>query len=160
MSARYLPIYLNDHLAGSTAGVELIRRTLSENRNTDLGEFLSVLLSEVDEDRNTLIDLMDRLGIKRSTIKVALAWTIEKAGRLKPNGNLRTYSPLSRVLELEGLTGGIEAKRALWLALGEIRDRDQRLRELDFDALAERARSQHERLEPYLLAAHREAFGL
>ena len=82
MPARYLPIYLNDHLAGSTAGVELTRRTFAENRNTDLGEFLSGLLSEIEEDRATLINLMQALSIKPSAIKVAAAWTVEKAGRL------------------------------------------------------------------------------
>jgi hypothetical protein len=159
MPARYLPIYLNDHLAGSTAGVELARRTFAENRNTDLGEFLSGLLSEIEEDRATLINLMQALSIKPSAIKVAAAWTVEKAGRLKLNGQVRGYSPLSRVVELEGLSSGIAGKRALWQALGEIRVRDHRLREFDFDALAERASSQLERLKPYRLAANREAFG-
>ena len=102
---------------------------------------------------------MDRLGIERSAIKVAVAWAVEKAGRLKLNGQVCGYSPLSRVVELEGLTSGIAGKRALWQAMGEIRDRDHRLREFDFDALAERALSQLERLEPYRLAADREAFG-
>jgi hypothetical protein len=48
---------------------------------------------------------------------------------------------------------GIEGKRLLWLALGQIRDVDRRLLELDFDQLPERARSQRERLEPHRLAA-------
>jgi hypothetical protein len=159
MPARYLPIYLNDHLAGSTLGIELLRRTLAENGDTDVGEFLRQLLSEIEEDRRTLIDVMDRLGIRRSAIKVAMAWMVEKAGRLKLNGKVGGYSPLSRVLELEGLTAGIEGKRALWLALSEIRDRDDRLLEIDFDALAGRARSQSQRLEPYLLAADLAALG-
>jgi hypothetical protein len=159
MPARYLPIYLNDHLAGATAGRELTRRALAENTGTDLGAFLRELLVEIEEDRATLVDVMKRLGIRQSVLKIASAWTLEKAGRLKLNGQVRGYSPLSRVVELEGLTGGIGAKRGLWLALRDIRDRDQRLRDIDFDALAERARSQRERLEPYLLAADREAFG-
>jgi hypothetical protein len=159
MAARYLPIYLNDHLAGATVGRELTRRALAENTGTDLGAFLRGLLMEIEEDRATLVDVMKRLAIRRSPVKIASAWTFEKAGRLKLNGQVRGYSPLSRVVELEGLTGGIEAKRGLWLALREIRDLDRRLRDIDFDALAERARSQRERLEPYLLAADREAFG-
>jgi hypothetical protein len=157
--SRYLPIYLNDHLAGSTVGVELARRTLAENKGTDLGAFLRGLLAEIEEDRATLVHLMDTLGIARSKVKVAAAWTAEKAGRLKLNGQLRGYSPLSRLVELEGLASGLEAKRALWLALAAIRDRDHRLRDIDFDALAERAHSQRERLEPHRLAAAVEALG-
>jgi hypothetical protein len=157
--ARLLPIYLNDHLAGATVGLELARRALRENEGTELGAFLGELLAEIREDRQTLIRLMERLGVARSPVKIAASWTAEKLGRLKLNGRLTGYSPLSRLLELEGLAGGIEAKRALWLALGEIRDRDERLRELDLAALAERARSQRERLEPHRLAAAAEALG-
>jgi hypothetical protein len=156
---RYLPIYLNDHLAGSTVGLELARRTLAENEGSELGEFLRELVAEIEADRDTLLGLMRELGIARSTVKVAAAWTAEKLGRLKPNGQLRGYSPLSRLVELEGLAAGIDAKRALWLALAELRDRDSRLRNVDLDALAERARSQRERLEAHRLAAAVNALG-
>jgi hypothetical protein len=156
---RLLSIYLNDHLAGSTVGVELTRRVLRENDGSELGTFLRGLLSEIEEDRATLVQLMERLSIQHSRAKTAAAWTAEKLGRLKLNGQIRGYSPLSRLVELEGLATGIEGKRSLWLALAEIRDRDERLLELDLDALAERARSQRDRLEPYRLAAAAAALG-
>ena len=159
MNARLLSIYLNDHLAGSVVGVALARRVLKENEGSELGEFLRVLLAEIVEDRATLLRLMDRLGVSRSKSKMTAAWTAEKLGRLKLNGQITGYSPLSRLVEVEALKTGINGKRALWLALGQISDRDERLRELDFDALAERARSQVERLEPYRLAAASEALG-
>jgi hypothetical protein len=159
VNARLLSIYLNDHLAGSVVGVALARRVVKENEGSELGEFLRVLLAEIVEDRATLLRLMDRLGVSRSKSKMAAAWTAEKLGRLKLNGQISGYSPLSRLVELEGLTTGINGKRALWLALGQISDRDERLRQLDFDALAARARSQVERLEPYRLAAASEALG-
>ena len=157
--ARLLPIYLNDHLAGSIVGVALARRALKENDGSELGEFLRVLLAEIVEDRATLLRLMERLGVSRSRSKMAAAWTAEKLGRLKLNGQIAGYSPLSRLVELEALATGIQGKRALWLALAQISDPDQRLRELDLDALAERARSQAERLERYRLAAASEALG-
>jgi hypothetical protein len=74
----------------------------------------------------------------------------EKVGRLKPNGHLTTYSPLSRLLELEGLAGGIEMKRALWLALQESEAEAMQ-------ALIDRAVEQRERLEPHRAAAARAA---
>jgi hypothetical protein len=159
MPSRLLPIYLNDHLAGATAGVELARRSLNENKGTEFEEFLRGLLSEIVEDRATLLQLMERLAVRRSRSKTAAAWAAEKVGRLKLNGQIKGYSPLSRLVELEGLATGIESKRSLWLALAQIRDRDDRLRAIDLDALAERARSQRERLEPHRLAAAAEAFG-
>jgi hypothetical protein len=149
--ARLTGIYLNDHLAGSTLGVELARRALAENDGNEYGAFLRDLEREIAEDRRTLIAIMQQLGVTPSKAKYAYAWAAEKAGRLKLNGRLRGYSPLSRLVELEGLASGIEGKLALWLAL-QHKD-DARLAEFDLHALAERARSQRERLEPFRLAA-------
>jgi hypothetical protein len=157
--SRLLSIYLNDHLAGSTVGVELTRRALKENEGTELGAFLRTLLSEIEQDRATLVQLMDGLSIRPSKAKIAAGWTAEKLGRLKLNGQITGYSPLSRLVELEGLAIGIEGKRSLWLALAQIREREPRLLDLDLDALAERARSQRDRLEPYRLAAAAAALG-
>ncbi len=78
---------------------------------------------------------------------------------LKLNGEAKEYSPLSRVLELEGLRSGVEAKLQMWLALQEIRDQDERLQSAPLDDLIARARSQSERLEPHRRAAARTAFG-
>jgi hypothetical protein len=146
---RYLPIYLNDHLAGATLGVELARRTLRENDQGELGDFLRWLCRQVGEDRRALLTLMEERGVRPSLAKSGGAWLAEKAGRLKPNGHLTTYSPLSRLVELEGLAAGIEGKLALWLALRETGS--------EVDALIERAREQRERLEPHRLAAARAA---
>jgi hypothetical protein len=148
-----LHIYLNDHLAGSTVGVELARRTLSENRGNEYGAFLEPLLGELQEDRASLEDVMARLAVPRSTVKVAAGWTLEKLGRLKLNGRITSYSPLSRLVELEGLAVGIEAKRALWLALAAACGEDHRLEGVDLAGLAQRAKSQRERLEPHRLEA-------
>ena len=159
MPARYLPIYLNDHLTGVTIGVELAKRVRGENEGTELGLFLDELCAEVVEDRDTLLSLMRNLGIAPSRSKVAAGWTAEKLGRLKLNGEITRYSPLSRLVELEGLASGIEAKLAMWLALQEIRDRDERLQAAPLEELAARARSQRERLEPHRHAAARTALG-
>jgi hypothetical protein len=154
VNRRLLAIYLNDHLAGATIGAELALRAARENTGSGLGDFLGeVLLPEIREDRQTLERLMGRLGIERSRPKVAAAWAAEKVGRLKLNGELTRYSPLSRLLELEGLTAGIEGKRALWLALEATVDSVGAVEGFDFPALAERAESQRKRLETHRLAA-------
>jgi hypothetical protein len=118
---RYLAIYLNDHLAGATVGVELARRGHASNRgDSAFGEPLGWICKEIEEDRATLEQVIDRLGFSRSRVKPAGAWVAEKLGRLKLNGRLRGYSPLSRVLELEGLLIGITGKMALWETLAEL----------------------------------------
>ena len=114
---KLLSIYLNDHLAGSTIGVRLARRISAKNRGTPLGGYLERLTSEIESDRETLERLMDELGIRRNRLKAFGAWATEKLGRLKLNGQLTGYSPLSRFVELEALYLGITGKRELWRAL-------------------------------------------
>jgi hypothetical protein len=151
-----LATYLNDHLAGATAGVELARRSRGENEGTALGRFLDELAREVEEDRKTLEAIMASLEVGKDRIKVAVGWMGEKAGRLKPNNRLFGYSPLSRVIELEGLALGVEGKRCLWEVLQRLED--PRLAEFDFDALLERARAQRDTLQERRLAAALDAF--
>jgi hypothetical protein len=148
-----LAIYLNDHLAGSTVGVELARRARGSNEGTPLGEFLSALVTEIDEDRETLVAVMDAVGARRDKAKVAGAWAGEKLGRLKLNGSLLGYSPLSRLVELEGLALGVTGKLALWRLLDQLAD--PRLSGFDFDALTVRAERQRDELERQRLAAGR-----
>jgi hypothetical protein len=151
-SDRFLAIYLNDHLAGSTFGVELARRLSSSNKgDAEMGAPLAEIRAEIEADRATLERVMDRLGIGRSTVKPAGAWAAEKLGRLKLNGQLRGYSPLSRLVELEFLSIGIAGKMQMWKALGHTVG--PRLSGIDFAELAERAARQRSRVQDLHLAA-------
>jgi hypothetical protein len=118
-TTKYLGIYLNDHLAGSTGGLELVKRAAGEHEGSELGAFLAGLRYEIAEDRHTLEQIMDELGVTPNPAKQAVAWAAEKAGRLKLNGELRGTSPMSALVELETLSLGIEGKRLLWVALQE-----------------------------------------
>jgi hypothetical protein len=153
---RFLPIYLNDHFAGSVLGVELARRARAGNEGSDLGRALAEICAEIEADQATLRRLMEHLGVAISRVKPAAAWLGERLGRLKLNGQLRGYSPLSRVVELEGLCGGINGKMQLWKAME--RTFGATLPGFDFAALAERAESQLARLEAHRLDAAQEAF--
>jgi hypothetical protein len=154
---RLLAIYLNDHLAGARIGVDLTRRCLRANRGSELGRFLEGLLADVEEDRRTLERVMGELGVRKSRGKRAAAVVAERLGRLKPNGQLTGYSPLSRVLELEGLTIGIEGKVSLWRNL-RAAGVGERLPGVDLDRLLERAKEQRAAVEPYRLDAAKRAF--
>ena len=118
-TTKYLRIYLNDHLAGSTVGLELVKRIAGQYEDSELGELAIVLTEEIDADREELKEIMELLDAPKDVPKVALAWIAEKAGRLKLNGELFDRSPLSPVVELEALSLGIEGKRSLWIALRE-----------------------------------------
>ena len=153
-SARLLEIYLADHLAASTAGLELARRSARSNADNPTGEFLRRLVVEIEDDRETLKRVIAKLGLRPSRPKEGAAWVIEKVGRLKLNGQLRGYSPLSRVLELESLTVGIAGKEALWRALQRVGAVDT----VDLERLIERARRQRAEAEEQRVAALDEAF--
>jgi hypothetical protein len=153
--ADLLAIYLNDHYAGSTAGLELARRTRASNEGTELGDFLERLTLEIEEDRQALELIMDRLGVRRDPLKQGFGWAAEKVGRLKLNGQLRGYSPLSRLLELEGLHLGISTKLSLWEILSSTHAAE--LDQLHLDDLIERARRQLDGLKPFRLEAARTA---
>ncbi len=117
----YLSIYLNDHLAGAAGGVELVRRLRASNREDEVfGPPLARLQEEIEAKRAALDRLIDQLGISRSRLKPLGAWALEKVGRLKLNGQLRGYSPLSRLLELEGLAMGLSGQLGLWRTLIEL----------------------------------------
>lgn len=151
-AGRFLAIYLNDHLAGATLGVELARRLRSSNQgDPEMGRPLARVCAEIEADRETLERLMERLEVGRDQIKPALAKAAERLGRLKLNGRLLGYSPLSRVLELEILSGLVGAKMQLWNALEQ--SFGETLAGFDFGDLAARADSQGGRLEDLHLAA-------
>jgi hypothetical protein len=154
--SKYLATYLNDHLGGSTFGVELVRRTAAENQGSELGAFLSDLATEIAADRETLKATMAELGVKPDRAKIAAGWTAEKLGRLKPNAQLRGYSPLSPLVELEGLLVGIQGKLSMWRALAEIAD-TVGLDRARMEALAARAESQQAGVERHRLEVGRRA---
>jgi len=155
---RLLAIYLNDHLAGATLGVELARRLRSSNEgDPEFGQPLAEVCAEIETDRETLIRLMGRFQVVRNAVKPALALVAERLGRLKLNGQLRGYSPLSRVLELEVLSSGIGGKVQLWNALEE--RFGESIDGFDFHSLAERADRQGQRVEDLHLSAARRALG-
>jgi hypothetical protein len=158
VDTRLIAIYLNDHLAGSTGGLELARRALGANRGTAFEAPLERLATEIAEDREALVDVMTRLEVGRDPVKVWAGWLAEKGGRLKLNGRITGYSPLSRVLELEVLAVGVEGKRSMWRALERVMTGDARLSGVDLDALARRAERQRRLLERERVRAAELAF--
>ena len=152
---RLLSIYLNDHLAGATLGVELAKRSRASNEGTPLGDFLGRLQSEIETDRETLRKLMRELGIRPDPVKAYGAWTLEKLGRLKLNGQVKGYSPLSRLVELEGLYLGITGKQEMWIALQ--RTLADELPGVEFEELRRRAERQAAEVEEHRVGAVKEA---
>jgi hypothetical protein len=158
MDRKLLRIYLQDHLAGATGGLELARRARGANEGTTYGDPLAKLADDIEADRRSLESIMDDLGFGADRAKNLVFWAGEKAGRLKLNGQLTGYSPLSRMVEIEGLLTGVSAKLSLWRTL---RDVAESVPELDADRLArlvERAEQQIGTLHDLRTRAGREVF--
>lgn len=82
MADKAMDVYLNDHLTGAI-GSALAEQLREENEGTPLGEVMASLAPQIEEDRKTLIDLMDRIGTSKNPVKQATAWVTEKATRPK-----------------------------------------------------------------------------
>jgi hypothetical protein len=154
----FLDIYLNDQLAMGIAWRELARRSARNNRGGEIGVALDRVATGIAEDVDTFREIMRKLRIRTNPVKPAFAWGAERLARLKLNGRLRAYSPLSRFEELEFLAMGIDGKIQLWTTLRDLAGLAARLPDTDFDALIRRAADQRATMEPFRIQAGTAAF--
>ena len=154
-----LDVYLNDHLAGSAAAVELVERIRADNEGTPLAAHMDGLLLEIEKDRDTLGDVMTALGVVRSTPKQVAGKVLETLSRLRLNQRITGSAEVTLLLELETLSLGIEGKLALWRSLAEVAGARPQLGDFDLPTLATRAVSQRAGVEPFRLEAAAAALG-
>jgi len=144
-----LSIYLQDHLAGATFGVEIVEALEHDHGTNELGRQAAAWKNEIKADQATLREIVDRVGATPSPTKEVISWIAEKATRLKlrrqSHGDLGTFETL------ETLAVGILGKEKLWRALKATAESDTRLAGIDFGALEQHARDQHQRVEAYRL---------
>jgi hypothetical protein len=81
MSRDGLITYLNDHLAGSVAALEVLDHLIRLQPGTAVEQALSVVRTEVEGDQQTLQSLLHEAGGKESRVRQAAAWLTEKLGR-------------------------------------------------------------------------------
>jgi hypothetical protein len=154
-----LATYLNDHLAGATAGLDMARRVARDNQDNAYGAEVAAIAAEIAADRDVLLQVMRRLGVGRDQVRLLAAWSVEKARRALPLPWLLDRRGLGRLEELESLILGVTGKQSLWISLEATRAGDPRLADIDLGALADRARSQIERLGELRTQAAAETFG-
>lgn len=150
VDADELKTYLNDHQAGSIAGLELAKNLAKEHPGD---EFLVKLAKDVEADQDTLERLMEKYGATGNTVKQAGAMLMEKVGTAF--GEAR--DELGFLRKLETLTMGVRGKLCLWEVLNEIAEVDEILQGYNFDRLMAGAKSQLEGLEGKRLKAGRKA---
>ena len=159
MSAtQLLSKYLNDHLGGAHAGVEMARQLQKDVEGERDGEILGRLAEEIEEDVETLRALLEMLGTTRNRVKQAAGWVAEKVQRVAVAEPVTGSADLTRLLKVESLALGVEGKLGLWLALMEVTAASRKLADIDLPRLVERARDQRRRLETVRLDVARRTF--
>ena len=157
--AEPLDVYLNDHLGGAMLGGDLAEQIRDQSKGTPLGEVMTRIAAEIEEDRDTLVELMERVGASRNPVKQVTGWVAEKASRVKFSGATSGDADLGNFMALESLRLGVAGKKCLWLALQAVRSEHEALATIDLDRLIERAATQEETLERERMAAGARALG-
>jgi hypothetical protein len=157
MADKAMDVYLNDHLAGAMLGSNLAEQIRSHNRGTPLGELMGSLAPQIEQDRQTLIGLMQRIDTSKNPVKQAGAWTTEKASRVKFWGPTSGEPELGTFMAVESLALGVWGKLSLWRALAQVADQHPAIASVDLDELIARAQNQYDLLERERLAAARRA---
>ena len=150
-----LHTYLNDHLAGSVAAIELLDEVIEHHSEDRFGKIFRDWRGDIRVDQETLRNLIRKLGAEESAIRKAGAWVAEKFSRIKI-GDLDDSAGLLQALEALAL--GITGKRLLWRSLGAIAQNFAALQGTDFGELEKRAQDQFERVETLRLEMAPEAF--
>jgi hypothetical protein len=144
-----LTTYLHDHQAGSSFAVELLKKLASEFDGTPSGAIARELLEQVQVDRQTLEQLIGKVGQANPDLYDALGWIAERVSRIKLKHD--DPSGLGAFEAFETISLGILGKRALWECLQVRQQVDTRVAGLDYPALITRAEQQFQKANQYRL---------
>jgi hypothetical protein len=157
MAKEHIVTYLNDHLAGATAAVELLEHLETAHAESAAGQAAAGLRAEIEADRQELRAVMGRLEVDESRARKASGWLGSKVTELKLRLDDRSGGDLHLFEALEVLSLGIEGKHGLWRALMAAAQDAPGLQVADYERLARRAVEQRGRVEAMRLEAARKA---
>jgi hypothetical protein len=143
-NAELLGIYVNDHLAAATGGIELVGRMIRVHAGSRWEAPLRQLLGELRDEKSSLLAVSAALGIPVRQYKQLGVWVAEKVTRAKLNGRLLSRSPLSDLVEFEFLASAVRGKRSGFETLRIVAEVDDRIDEAEFDRLIDQAHRQYE----------------
>lgn len=127
VSHETLSNYLNEHFLGSEGGVNAFRAAADTWKGTAHEAALLSLCRQVMADREDLGGLVKRLGYGGHPLKAVFTHAVRLLGRVNPVNLLRRrHSGLAQV-ELDVLTGMLNAKLAMWDTLLLVAGKDPRL---------------------------------
>jgi hypothetical protein len=147
LADKAIDVYLNDHLAGAMFGTELAAHVQAQNEGTPLGEVMASLTAQIEEDRQTLADLMAAMDTSENPLKEVATWVAEKASQAKFTGLTSGNHELGTMMALEALLLGVRGKAYLWRTLKAVAERYPEVAWPDFELLINRAEAQIVELE-------------
>lgn len=159
LSRHPLHTYLNDHLAGSVAALELLDHLIETEREPEAREFFVSLQRDIAAHQEVLKDLLRRLDGTESRLRKAGAWISEKIGEIKLRMDEAPGAGLRELEACETLALGLQGQIAMWTALEQIADRVPEVRTVDLASLLERTRALFARVESRRIAAVRKSLG-
>jgi hypothetical protein len=145
MAYSALDTYINDHLAGATAGTNLAKIASEEHQTDEHGPFFSEIYAEIRADFDTLQELASALGVEESASKGALAEIGSKM--MAPKFTAGDDDELNAFVTLETLSIGVEGKVCMWKALKTVAGDYSAFEQFDVDELLARAEGQREKIE-------------
>ena len=110
-----LETYLNDHLTGSIVAIDLARRRASAQGDDEIGRFLRTFVTDVEQDQQTLRDVLEAVGGSARTSRELLGTATSWLDSLRGAINLPGAPNLVRDLEI--LIMGVRGKELIWKAL-------------------------------------------
>jgi hypothetical protein len=149
--------YLNDHLAGSLAAIDVLTLLSDKSEDSSDRDFYSELLAKVKQDRELLESLLEKTGEDRSAFREAAGGITSKASMLKLRWEGLSPESLGLLEAIEMLALGIEGKRRLWLLLGTIATFIPEWQGTDFEALEANAKTQGDAVEQRRIVAGKSA---
>jgi hypothetical protein len=147
MNTHELGVYLNDHLAGSVAAVELLDDVAETYDGQPLAAFFRELRTDIQADQDVLREMVDALGAGESGVRKAGAWLMEKVGTVKLQLAEDRGGEFGLYQALEGLALGITGKQLLWRALALLTRNVPEISGHDFAKLEQRAVDQRDRVD-------------
>jgi len=159
MAGRAIDTYLNDHLGGAKFGIDLAEQIRDSHEGTPLGDAMKALATEIEQDRQALLELMERIGTQPNPIKQATGWLAEKVSRVKFASTMSGAPDHGAFMALETLALGVDGKASMWRALKEVAGDYPSLATTNLDELITRAEAQSTILEHEWVVAGRRALG-
>ncbi len=150
--------YLNDHLAGSVAALQLMGRICDEHTECRLGRLMAELRADVEGEQEQLKLLLQSIDKPENPVAQTFAWVGEQISRLKISAGQNDETGVRLFEALEALLLGFTGRLSLWTMLAEVQD--VMPLPFEFRALAARAQEHIVRLEAERVSAGRTALML